>query len=144
MNSTFLLATVSLAFQITVLALLIVGFMFKQRRKLRTHGITMLAALSVHLVIIAVIMVPSFAVGLLPKIVDKADPVGLFSLFHVAVGASAVILATWIVGAWRLRQSTAFCAPKKKLMKYTLALWLVSLSLGIALYFILNWSFLFG
>ena len=145
MNFYLFLGTVSLAFQLAVLALLVRGFGFKQNLKFRLHGTTMLIALAVHLITVGVVMLPSFAVGLVPKILEKPiSLVALISIFMAATGTAAVILAIWIVGAWRLRQSTNFCAPKRKLMRTTFILWLVALSLGIILYFVLNWSLLFG
>jgi len=50
-------------------------------------------------------------------------------------------LDCWWMG---LRQSTKFCAPKRKFMRATFILWLVTLSLGVIFYFVLNWSFLFS
>jgi uncharacterized membrane protein len=144
-NFYLFLGTVSLAFQLAVLGLLIRGFGFKQNLKFRTHGLTMLVALAVHLITVGVVMVPSFVVGLVPKILKKPiSLIALLSIFMAALGTATVILAIWIVGAWRLRQSTKFCAPKRRLMRTTFILWLVSLSLGIILYFALNWSLLFG
>lgn len=141
MNYYFFIANVSLAFQITVLALLLVGFEFKQRMKFRVHGKMMMAAVGLHLIIIGSVMVPSFVALLFQK---HTILIGLFAPFHAAAGTLTAILGVWIVGGWRLRQSTKFCAPKKKFMCATFILWLVTLSLGVVFYFILNWSILFG
>jgi len=144
MNSYLFVATVSLALELVVLALIIVAFGLK-RQSFRKHGFTMLAALVVHLINIGAVMVPSFIVGLVPIVMEKPTSlIGLFSPIHAAIGTVTVILGIWIVGTWRLRQSTKFCAPKKKLMLATFILWLISLFLGIIFYFILNWSSLFG
>ena len=67
MNIYLLVATVSLAFQLGVLALLLVGFGFKQRLRFRLHGIFMLTAVALHLIIIGAIMVPSFVAIYLEK-----------------------------------------------------------------------------
>jgi len=145
MNYYLLVATVSLAFELVVLALIMVGFALKRHMSFRKHGFTMLAALVVHLVNIGAVMAPSLIVSLVSIILRKPTSlIGLFSPFHVAVGTATVILGIWIVGTWRLRQSTKFCAPKKKLMRATFILWLISLSSGIIFYFILYWSSLFG
>jgi uncharacterized membrane protein len=145
MNYYLFVATVSLALELAVLAFIIVGFGLKQHMSFRKHGFTMLTALVVHLISIGAVMVPSFIISLVPKILEKPTSlIGLFSAFHAALGTLTAILAIWIVCGWRLRQSTKFCAPKKKLMRATFILWLISLSLGIAFYFILNWSSLFG
>jgi uncharacterized membrane protein YozB (DUF420 family) len=139
------LGTISLAFQLLVFALLIVGYGFKRNLKFRKHGFTMVTAFVVHLIAVGGIMVPSFAVGLVPKISDNPTSlVALSSIFMAAAGTATVVLALWIVGTWRLRQSTKFCAPKKKVMLNTFILWSVSLFLGIILYFALNWTLLFS
>ena len=145
MNYYLFVATVSLAFELVVLALIIVGFGLKRRMSFRKHGFTMLTALVVHLTDVGAIMLPSFIVGLVPITLKKPTSlIGLFSPFHAAVGSVTAILGIWIVCTWRLRESTKFCAPKRKLMLATFTLWLISLSLGIIFYFILNWSSLFG
>jgi len=144
-NFYLFLGTVSLAFQLAILALLISGFGFKRQLKFRMHGFTMLTAFVVHLVNVGVVMVPSFIVALVPKIsANLVSSVSLSSLFMAATGTVTVILGIWIFGVWRLRQSTRFCAPNKKFMRATFTLWLVSLFLGILLYFALNWSILFS
>jgi uncharacterized membrane protein YozB (DUF420 family) len=141
MNFYLFIATVSLAFQLGVLALLIVGYGFKRRLRFRLHGFFMLAAVMLHLITIGVIMVPSFVAIIFEKL---AISIGLLALFHAAAGTATAILGVWIVGGWRLRQSTKFCAPKRKFMRATFILWLTALSLGVIFYFVLNWSLLFG
>ena len=141
MNFYLFIGTVTLAFQLVVLALLLVGFGFKRRLRFRLHGFFMMAAVALHLMIIGVIMVPSFVAMILE---NPAILVGLFAPFHAASGTATAILGVWIVGGWRLRQSTKFCAPKRKFMLVTFILWIVTLSLGVIFYFVLNWSFLFG
>jgi uncharacterized membrane protein YozB (DUF420 family) len=141
MNFYLFIGTVTLAFQLVVLALLLVGFGFKRRLRFRLHGFFMLSAVGLHLITIGVIMVPSFVAIIL----EKPDiSIGLFAPFHAALGTATAILGVWIVGGWRLRASTKFCAPKRKFMRATFILWLVTLSLGVLFYFVLNWSFLFG
>ena len=145
MNFYFLIGTVSLVIQLAILGLLIVGVRLKQQLSFRKHGFTMLSALAVHIVTIAGIMLPSFLAGLIPIISKNPESLSsLSSIFMAATGAATVVLGIWIVGGWRLRQSTKFCAPKKKFMFATIILWLISLFMGILLYLSLNWSILSG
>ena len=141
MNFYLFISTVSLTFQLGVLALILIGFGFKQRLRFRLHGFFMLTAVALHLIIIGIIMLPSFVAIIFEK---HALSIGLLAPFHAATGMATAILGVWIVGGWRLRQSIKFCAPKRKFMLATFILWLVTLSLGIIFYFILNWSFLIG
>ncbi len=145
MNIYLLISTVSLSFQLLALALIVTAFEFKQRLRFRTHGLLMTTALLLHFIIIGTIMVPSFVLAIVPIILEKpTSMIGLITPFHVTVGTVTAILGVWIVGGWRLRQSTEFCAPKRKFMRATFILWLITISLGIIFYFVLNWSFLFG
>ena len=141
MDFYLFISTVSLIFQLGVLALILIGFGFKQRLRFRLHGIFMLTAVALHLIIIGIIMLPSFVAIIFEK---HAIMISLLAPFHAATGTATAILGVWIVGGWRLRQSIKFCAPKRKFMLATFILWLVTLSLGIIFYFVLNWSFLFG
>jgi uncharacterized membrane protein YozB (DUF420 family) len=139
------IATVSLVIQLAVLALLLVGFELKRKMKLRFHGIVMLAALVAHLTVIFAVMAPSFVVALVPiTLQNPASITGVLVPIHATMGSIAAVLGTWIVGSWRLRQSTEYCMPKKKIMRATFIVWLVSLSLGVLLYLALYWQLLFG
>ena len=110
MNFYFLVATVSLALQIGVIALLMIGFEFKLRLRFRLHGSFMLTAVVVHLITIGVVMIPAFI-----AIITEKSPILIssFAPFHAVFGTITAVLGVWIVGSWRLRRSTKFCAPKK-------------------------------
>jgi len=95
MNFYFLIGTISLIFQLTVLALLMVGFGSKRRLKYRMHGFTMLAAVVLHLLIIGVVMVPSFVAIIVEK---PTNLIVSFSPFHAVAGTVTAILGVWIVG----------------------------------------------
>ncbi len=145
MNYYLLIATVSLVIQLAVLTLLLAGFELKRKMKFRPHGLVMLFALAVHLTIILAIMVPSFVIALVPiTLQNPVSIIGVLAPIHAAAGTVAAVLGVWIVSAWRLRKSTDYCMPKKKVMLVTFIVWLISLSLGVLLYFVLNWQFLFG
>ena len=138
-------ASVSLFIQLAVLALLLAGYELKRKMRFRPHGLVMLIALAAHITTIFAIMVPSFVVALVPKTLQNpASSIGVLSPIHALTGTIAAILGVWIMGSWRLRRSTEYCMPKRKLMRGTFIVWLVSLSLGVLLYFVLNWELLFG
>ncbi len=132
MDYYWFVATISLALQLTVLALLLGGFAFKRRMKYRQHGIVMLAALVIHIITIIVVMVPSLVLALITiALKNPTSFIGLLTPFHAAPGIVTLILSVWIVGSWRLRQSTKFCAPNSKLMLATFILWIITLIMGI-------------
>jgi len=144
MDYYLLVASLTLLLQLAVFLIVVCGFLFKKGLKFRAHGLAMTTGAVLHIVAIAVIMVPSFVEGLVPIIAKT--PVRVISLlasFHAAFGSTAAVLMVWIVGSWRLRRSLQFCAPKRRWMRVTLWVWFSSLVLGFLLYLTLFWSLLF-
>ena len=144
-----LLATINLGAQIVVLVLLLAGYWLKRMEKFRQHGMTMLTAVVLHLIMVFTVMLPSFVSAVIPTVLANTSAVVLvIGPIHGTIGIIAAVLGVWIVASWRLRASLQYCGldkSKKKLMLFTLVLWLVSIFLGILLYLhfystILPWS----
>ena len=145
MDYYLLVGSLTLFLQIAVFLVVISGFLFRKQRKFRFHGFFMSAGVFLHLVVILVIMVPSFLEGLIKPIV--ASPFGILSIvtvIHVVLGTIAAILGVWIVSLWRFRDSLEFCAPKHRWMRFTLWVWIAALTIGFLLYLTLFWSLLFA
>ncbi len=144
-NPFAIVATASLTVQIIVLFLLIYGYTLKRRMVFRRHGFVMATALFLHLAFVFGIMIPSFALAILPQYVF-AHTSGITSvviLIHVPLGVLALSLGVWLVASWRFQDITG-CFTRKTVMRWTMIVWLVTLSLGIALYTILYWAALMG
>jgi uncharacterized membrane protein YozB (DUF420 family) len=126
-----LIATINLSLQIAVFFLLMGGYKLKRMKKFRQHGIAMFTAVVLHTISILVIMIPSFSV-----IIPGSFPVIVLAVtsLHGILGILTEILGVFIVASWRLRTSLQYCTPKKKLMRFTLILWLSALILGILVY----------
>lgn len=134
----FVLATVSLVLQFVILVLLFGSVGLKGRKKFRQHGMTMLLAVVLHTITILLVMMPSFVSGFIPYFsTNISDAVSIIAIVHGATGILAEVLGVWIVTSWRLRKSLQYCTPRKKLMRFTLILWLIALFLGILLYIVL-------
>ena len=134
----FIRATVSLVLQIVILVLLFGSVGLKGRKKLRQHGMTMFLAVVLHTTAILLVMIPSFVNGFIPYFsTNISDVVSIIAIVHGAAGILAEVLGVWIVTSWRLRKSLQYCAPRKKLMRFTLILWLIALFLGVLLYIVL-------
>ena len=145
MDYYLLVATISLIFQIGVFVLLLEGYKLKKQKKFRLHGVFMLASVVLHIIAISVIMVPSFALGVIPLITTQAvDVKTVLAPLHASTGIAAAVLGVWIVASWRLRRSLEFCTPKKKWMRFTLAVWLTALLSGFLLYLSFYWTMMFG
>jgi uncharacterized membrane protein YozB (DUF420 family) len=135
MNIYTLIATIGLIFQMIVLVLLVVGYVLKRRNRFHQHGVTMLTAVVLHLIMIFALMVPSFVIGVIPLIQANSTMLGvMLAPIHLVTGTVAVVLGVWIVTSWRLRKSLEYCAPKKRIMLITLTLWVATLIIGIFLY----------
>jgi uncharacterized membrane protein YozB (DUF420 family) len=130
-----IVATVSLAIQMTVLALLIGGYSLKRMKKYRQHGITMLTAVVLHITVILAWMIPSFiSFFSAPGSINLADMIVLTTLVHAFMGIAAGLLGIWLVASWRLRKDMKTCFAKKNIMRVTITLWIIAVVLGIILY----------
>jgi uncharacterized membrane protein YozB (DUF420 family) len=128
--------TASFLIQITVLFVLSYGYFLNRKGNFRKHGLTMSAALILHLVTVFYVMIPSFVYGVIPYYI-LATPQGLVSIVgitHGILGLMAVGIGVWLVGAWRFKKDVKGCFGRKKFMYPTLGLWIASLAFGIVLY----------
>jgi hypothetical protein len=120
--------------QLAFLAILFVSMGLKIQKKFRLHGIAMLSAVLLHLVSVVIVMIPSYA-NLLPLLSESAlSALVIALLIHGVIGFVTATLAVWIVASWRLRQSLKYCMPKKKAMRLTLILWVITDILAFLLY----------
>jgi len=132
-----LIAQINLVFQVIIAALLLLGFGFKKRRKFFPHATVMLTAVILNAVSIVLVMGPSL-LGRAQFVEDY--PLGKLSLAilgHAILGSVVEALGIWIVAAWHFRPAVQQCASKKKIMRWTLAAWFVTLSLGVVLYILI-------
>jgi hypothetical protein len=120
--------------QIAFLAVVFASLVLKKQKKFRSHGITMLTAVVLHLISVAAVMIPSY-LNLLPLVSEGTlgAPV-IAALVHGVIGILTLALAVWIVASWRLRQSLKYCMPKKNAMRVTLVLWVISIVLAVLMY----------
>jgi uncharacterized membrane protein YozB (DUF420 family) len=137
-------ATISLAIQITVLVLLIIAVTLKNRKKFRQHGITMTAAVVLHIITILYVMIPS-----LTSFQSSPEPLGLnpiviISFIHVALGFITVALGIWLAASWHLKTDLQTCFSNKRLMKPTIALWFIAILLGVTMYITIWAALLLG
>ena len=131
MDIIFLIATANFLLQVIVLGLLIRGYWLKKMKKFRQHGINMLAAVVLHIIMVLSVMIPSlFAI----YEANLGVTILTTAVVHGIVGVLTVLLGIWLVASWHLQTSMQTCFAKKKVMLVTLSLWLVAISLGIILY----------
>jgi len=127
-------ATISLAIQITVLALLIIAWTLKNRKKFRQHGITMTTAVVLHIITILYVMIPSLSSFLNSPGTIILDPIVIITFIHVALGFITVALGIWLAASWHFKTDLQTCFSNKRLMKPTIALWFIAILLGVTIY----------
>ena len=138
-NSVALTITANLVIQIVVLFLIALGYILKRKLQFRRHGLVMSTGLILHLIMTLYVMVPSFVLALIKEYIipDPFSAVSVIGLVHAVLGSITISFGLWIVLSWRFRNDIQSCIARKKYMKKTLAIWVVSLSFGILLYSIL-------
>jgi uncharacterized membrane protein YozB (DUF420 family) len=141
-----IIATVSLVMQVSVLIVLLSGFILKVRKKFRQHGIVMLLAVGLHAITIFVVMIPSFIIAFIPEFIVKNPEknISILAVVHGTAGLTAFLLGIWLVASWRLKAEMGKCFARKKIMRTTIALWITALVLGISIYLYLYMPPLFG
>lgn len=135
-NPVALIITTSLTIQIIVLFLLMYGYLLKRKLKFRQHGITMAAAVVLHLTMVFYIMIPSFILAVIPDYIVPAplEIVSVVGLIHGILGTITLSMGVWIVASWRFRKNLNGCFNRKKTMLKTLTVWVATLVFGITLY----------
>ena len=129
-------ATASLFLQIAVLVLLGGAIILKNRKKYRQHGITMASAAGLHLVTVVAVMGPSFSVFFNWPGTIVLEATVILTLIHGAFGSIAVALGIWLVASWRFKTDLKNCFARKKVMRPTFVLWVVTILLGVIMYVI--------
>jgi plastocyanin/uncharacterized membrane protein YozB (DUF420 family) len=118
---------------------LIGGFFLARARKIRWHKYCQATVMLLNIPLILVIMFPSFHTNVQPGLPGHlGDKYYAIATVHAVVGAVAQLLGLWIV----LVAGTTLVPRKYRFRKYKrwmrteLGLWLLVLSIGIALYII--------
>jgi uncharacterized membrane protein YozB (DUF420 family) len=130
-----IIATVSLAIEVTVLALLTAGFSFKNKQQFRRHGKTMTAAIILHIGTILGVMVPSLVSGFSsPGAIDFTNWLAILSLLHASLGTIAALLGAIPVLSWRIGAEVQICFKRKKYMLSAFTLWVIAFLMGVPMY----------
>jgi uncharacterized membrane protein YozB (DUF420 family) len=132
--SILIVATLSLTIELVVLGLLAFAYVLRGRKLYRQHGITMTAALVLHLITIFSWMIWSFMSYFYSGPVDYSNLLIIVTLLHATLGTIAAALGVWLVASWHLQVDIQKCFARKKIMLATITLWVTAIFLGIILY----------
>jgi uncharacterized membrane protein YozB (DUF420 family) len=131
------LIDLTLLFQIIILALLLLSILFKYKRNYHWHGVSMGTGLILHLISIAMVMIPSL-MGFRGLFENPTNFLAITILSHSFLGIAVLVLGGWLVAAWAVSpHEVASCFKRKKIMDLTLIFWLTTLTLGIFTYLLL-------
>ena len=128
---------VNLILQIVMFLIIVIGLVYKNKRKFKIHGGIMGIAVILHVISLLLVMGPSFSEGYEYFTTATSDVGVQTTWIHAVPGAIAMIMGIILVGAWALRPSNiAACSRRKRLMDITVLLWLISLMFGITTYLV--------
>lgn len=126
---------------------MIVGFVFARRKKFSPHHkFTMTGITIVNWILIVLLMAVSYGRFVAPFLPDYLSDIrGLLATIHLITGGLAQVIATYLVILmWTERTRFEGILPRavrirriKPVMRTTLALWLITVVLGIGIY--LTW-----
>ncbi len=134
-TGAFFQTDVNLIIQVVMFLIIVIGLVYKNKRKFKIHGTLMGIALILHVLSFLLVMGPSFSQAYEYFTTATSDAGVQTTWIHVVPGAVAMIMGIILVGLWALRPSNlAACARRKRLMDITVLLWLISLVFGIATY----------
>jgi len=143
-----LVSDLSLITEDAVLALLFVSYFLVRRGRIIEHHNVVLAAIVVNGVAIALVMIPSFILGvestrrLAVPVQGLAIPT-FFTLVHIALGTVALISAGYVVARTRLMLPTpALPEPNipdslRGAMQFAFVVWLIAIFFGNLVYALL-------
>ncbi len=131
----FIHTDLNLLTQILTLAIIFVSLYYKRKGKLKHHGATMGVAVILHILTFVSVMAPIFFEYFSFYATELGDTLAQVTWIHAVPGATALILAIFLVTMWAVNSSNvAGCYKRKRIMDATLLLWLISLVFGIATY----------
>jgi len=131
-------ADLNLVIQLAMGATLLVGMRLARRRQFRAHALCQTTVMLLNLVMIVVIMIPSFSRQVSPNLGKIfTDPYYTLPIVHAALGTIAELLGLYVVliaaGVRFVPMSLRF-RNYRAWMRATLALWWIVIGFGVATY----------
>ena len=126
---------INLILQIVMFLIIIIGLIYKNKRKFKIHGAMMGIAIILHILSFVLAMGPSFFEAYDYFTMATSDLGVQTTWIHAVPGTITLILGVFLVAVWALRpDNIAACSKRKRLMDITTLLWFISLIFGIVSY----------
>ncbi|TAK06485.1 DUF420 domain-containing protein [bacterium] len=133
------LSDLNLTIQLLMGVALLIGMVLARRGHYRAHAICQGSVMLLNLVMIALIMLPSFRLGVLPGLPGElGKPYYSVATLHASLGATAQLLGLYIL----LRAGTNLLPQLLRFQNYQLwmrtelTLWWAVILLGVATYYV--------
>jgi hypothetical protein len=130
------MALANLVLLVSIVSVMIgVSILLQRKRKFVWHGNVMLVVIMIATLMTVAHMGYGF-VFVVKEAIESFNWVAFMGIVHGIIGLVTLSLGIWLVGMWSLGESSEirFCAPRKNLMWKILALWIVTLAIGIVYY----------
>ncbi len=137
MDYLLLIASLNLVLQVSILAMVVSGYILKRKMRFRAHGTLMLVAVVMQFFSFLLIMGPSFFSLAENGLFQRPIWLSAITLFHASLGGISLATGIWIAASWHLQTSTVNCIKRKRIMLYLIVTWIFALILGAILYLLL-------
>jgi uncharacterized membrane protein YozB (DUF420 family) len=135
MSELTIWSQVSLVIQMITLVMLVFTYLhYKRRLDMKVHGAMTSAAYALNMLTILFIMIPATIDGLGDISANPSELVHLLIIIHVPLAIVATLLSSYVVFRWVARSFRPNGCRGKRLMQTTMATWIASIVLGIAIY----------
>ncbi len=121
--------------ELAVLAILIFAkYDLARTNRIRQHGVSLMIAVSLHVISVALVMIPSFARSINILFEEPSNLAVILTWIHIPLGGLALAFGLFLTFTWRLRPVSQTCFKRVSWMRPVFWLWTSSLVLGILIY----------
>ena len=125
----------NLILQIATIIVILVSLLYKNRRQIKQHAVTMAIGMTLHVLSLSVVMVPLFLQSYWYFSAETAIAGVQTMWLHAFSGGISIILGLPLIVLWAIHPSnTGPCYKRKRIMDVAIVLWLFSLTFGILTY----------
>jgi uncharacterized membrane protein YozB (DUF420 family) len=126
---------INLILQVSAIIIVLIGYLYKRRGRIRNHGALMGFATTLHTISFLAIMGPVFVSVFDFIATEFYTPLVISIVIHAIAGAIVLPLSIGLVVLWVRRISKLeSCFKRKRVMVFTLGLWSASAFFGIIAY----------
>jgi uncharacterized membrane protein YozB (DUF420 family) len=127
-------STMNLLLQLVILGGLLYGIIMVKKGRINSHGMVIFSAFFLNTLSILVVMIPS-AIRIIGGAAQSTFT--LIVVIHIILGFLVESLGAYIITRWRFQPPGITCFSMKGLMRILASLWVLSVILGIIVFYYL-------